>query len=164
MSTTQHTPGPWYLGFEHPAIVESRRCGSDFLPIPGENWHWKIVRLTTPAGDFLVTGENDTATARQANARLIASAPDLLAELTQCIDIMVRAVGERLPIQQGTHSEEQDWGNTLRKARAIIARATGTAPEWTAAEAKEFGDYRSNEEAAEAYPVKKMWTEGEGAK
>ena len=29
-----------------------------------------------------------------------------------------------------------------------------------AAEAKEFGDYRSNEEVAIAYPRKTMWTEG----
>ena len=30
--------------------------------------------------------------------------------------------------------------------------------------AKEFGDYRSNEEVATAYPRKTMWTEAEGSK
>ena len=109
---TKHTPGPWHLGFEHPAIVESRRCGSDFLPIPGENWHWKIVRLTTPAGEFLVTGENDTATARQANARLIAAAPDLLAALANIVKL----------------ADTSDFylpRNWLEDARAAIAKAEG---------------------------------------
>jgi hypothetical protein len=32
--------------------------------------------------------------------------------------------------------------------------------EWTEAEAKEFGDYRSNEEVAEAYPRKTFWMGG----
>jgi hypothetical protein len=31
---------------------------------------------------------------------------------------------------------------------------------WTEAEAAEFGDHRSNEEVAEAYPRKTFWMEG----
>jgi len=38
------------------------------------------------------------------------------------------------------------------------------AAEWTEAEAREFGDFRSNEEMAIAYPRKTMWTEAEGSK
>lgn len=58
----------------------------------------------------------------EGNARLIAAAPELLAELKACVAIMVRAVGESLPIQQGTLCEEQDWKTTLRLARAVIAK------------------------------------------
>ena len=36
------------------------------------------------------------------------------------------------------------------------------AAEWTEAEAKEFGDHRSNEEMAIAYPRKTLWTNEEG--
>jgi len=36
--------------------------------------------------------------------------------------------------------------------------------EWTEKEAREFGDFRSNEEMAIAYPRKTMWTEAEGSK
>ena len=41
-------------------------------------------------------------------------------------------------------------------------RAASTA--WTEEQAKEFGDFRSNEEVAIAYPRKTMWTEAEGSK
>jgi hypothetical protein len=85
----------------------------------------RIVCSTKVGSDYTPLAE------QKANAQLIAAAPELLAELTHCIEIMVRAVGERLPVQQGTHSEEQDWETALRKARAIIARATGTELEVT---------------------------------
>lgn len=54
---------------------------------------------------------------------LITAAPDLLAALDSCLEIMIRAIGERLPIQQGTECEETDWQTAIRKARAAIAKA-----------------------------------------
>jgi hypothetical protein len=61
----------------------------------------------------------------QANARLIASAPDLLSAVDSCLEIMIRAIGERLPIQQGTECEETDWQTAIRNARAALRKAKG---------------------------------------
>jgi len=109
-SKAGHTQGPW--ASKGPRVYQN----FTIYGMPSS----KLICSCYTNSDYTILSEQN------ANAQLIATAPELLAELTQCIDIMVRAVGERLPIQQGTHSEEQDWENTLRKARAIIARATGT--------------------------------------
>jgi hypothetical protein len=50
--------------------------------------------------------------------------PDLLDALDSCLEIMLRAIGERLPIQQGTECEETDWITAIRKAKTAIAEAT----------------------------------------
>ncbi len=55
-------------------------------------------------------------------AALLTAAPDLLAELRECVEIMARAVGERLP-----SAEEHDWVTKLRKAREAVAKAEGRA-------------------------------------
>ena len=114
-SKASYTPGPW--------VATNRMVHAKFT-ISG----YSCSRLVSSC---LVGYDYTPAEEQKANAQLIAAAPELLAELTHCIEIMVRAVGERLPIQQGTHSEEQDWETALRKARAIIARATGTELEVT---------------------------------
>jgi hypothetical protein len=59
------------------------------------------------------------------DAHLFASAPELLCALDSCLEIMVRAIGERLPIQKGTESEETDWQTAIRKARVALAKARG---------------------------------------
>lgn len=115
----RHTPGPWYLKHEHPAIAHARANGDDRFPVPPEKYHWGIVRISTPCGDFVVSGENDTASRRQANARLIAAAPELLAAL------------ERIARDQD-HLNEDDFAKAngsaacwMRdQARSAIARAT----------------------------------------
>ena len=62
-----------------------------------------------------------------ANAHLISAAPDLLSTLDSCLEIMVRAIGERLPIQKGTECEETDWQIAIRKAKSALAKAKGAA-------------------------------------
>ena len=88
MTETAHTPGPWRAG------------ASTFYPgLDGP----MTMRVYTdhPPTEFEVTGDNITA-----NARLIASAPDLLEALQAMRD----------------HGCE-DW--VIDKACAAIARATG---------------------------------------
>jgi hypothetical protein len=131
---TQHTPGPWHVG---------TRTGQRYVYGPlGEE----------VAGPSVFTsGHEET----RANARLIASAPDLLAFAER-----VAALG-RL---SHANMKPEDYAEMIDHARAAIARATGSTAEWTGADAKGCGDYRSNEELAAHYPVKTMWTEGEGVK
>lgn len=40
--------------------------------------------------------------------------------LRACLSAMLTAVGERLPIQQGTLREEQDWQEAIRGARRAL--------------------------------------------
>ena len=46
--------------------------------------------------------------------------------------------------------------------RNCAKRDAQRAAQWTEAEAREFGDYRSNEEMAAAYPRRTLWTNEEG--
>ena len=91
MSTPQHTPGPWIAK------------GAEVFYRDTE-----IVIADTLRSDFGFGTEN-------ANARLIAAAPDLLAELIACED-QLRGVTGALP---GSDSAE-----VCDAARAAIARAT----------------------------------------
>jgi hypothetical protein len=108
MKTTNHTPGPWAI---HERAKDSRTHISNGAHI--------ICTLGTTRTDG---SPNHTP-----NARLIAAAPDLLSALDSCLEIMIRAIGERLPIQQGTECEETDWQTAIRNAREALRKAKGAA-------------------------------------
>lgn len=52
---------------------------------------------------------------------------DLLDSLESCLEIMLRAIGERLPIQKGTECEEADWQTAISKARASLRKTKEVA-------------------------------------
>ena len=92
MSATQHTPGPWKKAVTG-NVLDGRGCKVCTVdPLPGMNNREK-----------------------ESNARLIASAPDLLADL----EGLVESVSHLLP-----HNHP-----ALVNARASIARATGSEAE-----------------------------------
>ena len=93
---TQHTPGPWQYW---PSIGQVNRPGdpNQICNIP-------------PNGDKKPADEND------ANARLIAAAPELLEACKAILDIDNPPAGEEGHI---------DYGTALGMARAAIAKATG---------------------------------------
>ena len=93
----QHTPGPWKYDST-----------------------WGLIKYGKTEICALHSGN-------EANAHLIAAAPDLLSAVDSCLEIMIRAIGERLPINKGTECEETDWLAAIRKARAAIAKAEGVA-------------------------------------
>lgn len=88
-----HTPGPWKRDI----------CQVDKSWLKGRLSECVI----SPQGIVAVTGEGD------ADARLIAAAPELLTLLYELIDI------------EGPQPGTSAWAN---KARAIIAKATGETP------------------------------------
>lgn len=88
----KHTPGPWRV---HPEDVE------------------KVIQSSQ--GVAVMSGMLRDTIEREANARLIASAPDLLAALKCCLVAL-----ETIP------AELRDPGQMLM-ARAAIARAEGGA-------------------------------------
>lgn len=100
-----HTPGPF-------VVRPTSR--------PGNGSEWRdIVSVGVPFYPCYV-GE---ALARDAD--LFAAAPDMLAALDGCVEVMVRVVGETIPIWKGTYCEETDWVAALLRARAAIAKAKG---------------------------------------
>jgi len=104
-TSTQHTPGPW------------------MVQLISERWHgydWPTFAIRDSVGNhcLAVIGDVDRATADKntANARLIASAPELLAALVTLLDHA--DLGE-------IHDEET--AAAVNNARAAIAKATGGA-------------------------------------
>jgi hypothetical protein len=88
------------------------------------------LRITKNDDQFVVItnqGNHYASTFDPSAARLISAAPDLLSAVDSCLEIMIRAIGERLPIQQGTECEETDWQTAIRNARAALRKAKGEA-------------------------------------
>jgi hypothetical protein len=107
MNEAKHTPGPWhfcgsqYSASDKPAVT-ARNTGTGYLT--PEGWHYVI-----PAIDGAT---NEQA---EANARLIAAAPDLLSALAALVDSLASADEEGL----------LEHAPQMEAARAAIAAATG---------------------------------------
>ena len=102
MTQANHTPGPWNLGEE----IDNFRSIS--VPLWSEFAN-VVVRLEDDDRPYF-RGE--------ANARLIAAAPDLLEALTEA-EAYMSIVEPR--------SDKAEYGRTLGVVRAAIAKATGAA-------------------------------------
>ncbi|CUJ58749.1 Uncharacterised protein [Achromobacter xylosoxidans] len=102
--TTKHTPGPWYLRTNRHPETDGRPWGWLDLHPPGstEKAQPSGVRVTWTKGDR-----------SEANARLIAAAPELL----EALEWALRAMEARNPL----------WaeGERFVAARAAIAKAKG---------------------------------------
>ena len=88
----QHTPGPWTTGHPSPwgAADENRGCLS----------RGEYIVFPLPEDDEI-----------EANARLIAAAPDLLAALRDLVD--------------WTSHDTRTWGECVEAARQAITKAEG---------------------------------------
>lgn len=108
-SAMAHTPGPWAFRPETSAIVGATHH-------VGENYAYETIGHLSES-IFIDASE------REANARLIAAAPDLLAALENIISLAERGA------KSGNDPEMTDiWlRGDIAAARAAIARATGAA-------------------------------------
>jgi hypothetical protein len=91
---TQHTPGPWKINEEHPYRIIGREEGKPYNIVIAETCGYKFMR--------------------EQNARLIATAPELLRALEQLLDLQQRYTNVSL--------KEFD------QARTAIAKAKGVDP------------------------------------
>ena len=97
--TTKHTPGPWYVGS---GTYEGRNIYSVASVTDDEGFTYQPV---------VASAEDDGIKCWDANARLIAAAPDLLEALKRCkFDSLNMTIED------------------LEFCRAAIARATGEQP------------------------------------
>ena len=107
--TMKHTPGPWRVtsaqphGAEVSATASVAWCGTAW-------WFGKDETRVIDADEAY------------ANARLIASAPEMLATLEKCIEVL-----QEMDICYVTRLTEED-GEVLLEACAVVAKAKGEKP------------------------------------
>jgi hypothetical protein len=99
---TSHTPGPW----------------AAILTIPSSGWGEPDVWQIEAHGHAVCTSQDCFATGTEANARLIAAAPDLLEALKALQEYAVKHV----PVGEGHHHPV--WTKTAN----AIAKAEGRSP------------------------------------
>lgn len=104
MSKSKHTPGPWYQ-----AIIDHRRWVSQ-QPEGGTYWIAEVA-----SG---VIGDEE-----EANARLIAAAPDLFDALVECERDLSKAVAI-MPRRYCNQKDNQRCEELLEMVRAAIAKAS----------------------------------------
>lgn len=110
MAADKHTPGPWM-------VRECTRC--------------RVWELTGPKGEDILSGhyvgddidgDNRGAIVREADARLIAAAPDLLEALSEALTHIEKH--QRID-QHNPYTERELFKDLLFKCDAAIAKATG---------------------------------------
>jgi hypothetical protein len=97
---SKHTPGPW-------VIRTAATYRSQIEAINGKGRADVVARITTPKGG---------AEASDANARLIAAAPDMLEAL--------EAIAPMLP--HGAVDNDPQWAGAINAVRNAIKKARGT--------------------------------------
>ena len=100
-NATKHTPGPWTCNID----AEGLNVFQDDPEHPGNGDHIMCIPRHPES---------------EANARLIAAAPEMLAALTKTVSALVAAIPQ-------TPAEDQWIAEALQTARAAIAKATGGA-------------------------------------
>lgn len=104
----QHTPGPWTRGEDSPISHPSWIIGAPGAPV-AECCHYGL-----DPRDY------------EANATLIAAAPELLAALESCLAEL--AGYEMMLFEDGGHDDDcAEYHAVMDKAQAAIAKATGGA-------------------------------------
>ena len=109
--TAKHTPGPWYALRGQRNISIRHKTGDRLLP---------MVNVASVRGQFPTDCPYGSS---EANARLIAAAPELLDALIALLGVAPsKAPGAGLIV-----GAEEKHANALQAARAAIKKATGDA-------------------------------------
>lgn len=107
---TEHTPGPW----------EAHHQKMDSI-----DYEWS---LQTPTHAFLMFDFSPTLAPDEcnANARLIAAAPELLDALRELVELQIYATGWENGVESNGIQEADYWhANCMESAKAAIAKAEG---------------------------------------
>lgn len=113
MSAPKHTPGPWFVEpILLPPLNRRRACGGVIVA--------RGVNIATVWGDEEVEPSFRTPKGAEAdaNAALVAAAPELLEALRKCVGALVADVAD----------DSKDYPTVVHEAWAAIAKAKGTAP------------------------------------
>ena len=119
---TQHTPGPWTVGDQYPAPYGSEECFQ--IELRGTTWPDGSTPLLA-----VVVNENVSDSTTQANARLIAAAPDLLEALKAILGGSEYRESQseirQLDGESYEDAERRAKIDSVKQARAAITRAEG---------------------------------------
>lgn len=107
MNNTKHTPGPWLL---------EKTEQTHYDRLSGQPSTFVTLRITSGKA-FVAQTLRECNPNAEADARLIAAAPELLAQLQACLHVLKRRL---------THPSEPDVTN-FDYIKALIAKATGGA-------------------------------------
>lgn len=114
-TTANHTPGPW-------------KADKNLNPNYSENWYveirhsgYKEVICSHVGGMPDHPGGKDFQGTKEANARLIAAAPEMLEVLERTLNL---AIGHACEARKIDASECENW-SWVQKARNVIAKAKG---------------------------------------
>ncbi len=107
MSESKHTPGEWLL-VDHTVYALNDQGENRFTALVQGGWVHR--------GSF--SSERTSEDEKSANARLIASAPDLRAALVNLMTLVS-------PMVRGNKEFSVTWRKYEREARAAIAKAEG---------------------------------------
>jgi hypothetical protein len=124
MTEAKHTPGPWEIDPPGPKkfgsgfAVQARTPEGPGFPTPSATGYYHIAE-PPPHGP-------DKKAEQEANARLIAAAPDLLASKIKRVEQMERFLSKLSPADRlgGYGTLLKVW---IDEDRAAIAKATGAA-------------------------------------
>jgi hypothetical protein len=115
--STEHTPGPWWFS-QHDSIGRYDIGQGDVVMFRS------VLRSDSGPGEAPITDNRDEHT--QANARLIAAAPDLLEALRAATNDI--ALAAETAKARGNDAVFAELTSHLRIYRAAIAKAEGTTP------------------------------------
>lgn len=110
--STKHTPGPW--------TVLPEEVDRDYIRVRGTRLgeRYKVANVPTVTGRGVPAREADET---RANARLIAAAPELL----EALEVLEAYVANNIVTDYPTGIDIE--GTAFQRARAAIAKATGSA-------------------------------------
>lgn len=113
---TKHTPGPWHHG------TTGERMRDEYSQPFCVTQYGKANLIAGVFGD--VQGGEDVA---QANAHLLAAAPDLLAALEVCETVLGESAGEAYNVTRELSDVELGklWVSCIEQVRSAIKRARG---------------------------------------
>lgn len=108
---SKHTPGPWYIGKDFSDQGRHIYAAQKVRHEDGDEWHPLIAS----------TDDDERLIDWQANARLIAAAPDLLEALKE----IAADYADRFDLDDPSTNPGIKY--TIKQARAAIAKATGAS-------------------------------------
>lgn len=121
MSANKHTPGPWSYALEYgpnvtelPRITTVARCANYVIGLPSDY----------PGGNYR---DGDPSGDEEADARLIAAAPDMLKSLQDLADAAFSrdtTMGDPCALL----AAQANLRDAMKRARSVIAKATGSEP------------------------------------
>ena len=117
------TPGPWSvedIGANCLRVRGKVSIASDTPAI--STGHYEAIATVTQREPHPRYGGGIDYDTRDANARLIAAAPDLYAALAEIELVLHPDADEHNPLCQGTHTWDEVIGRIVERARAALAK------------------------------------------